>query len=188
VKRAIFFDRDGTLIEDVPHLADPARVRLLPGAAAALRALRARGFGCVLVSNQSAIGRGLLRLAELARVQRRLDELLAAEGAVLDGWYFSAEIMKGHDRYVVEHPDRKPGPGMLLRAAREHDIALGQSWMVGDAISDTLAGRHARCQRTVLVRGGLSEAAEETHPSVDHVVSDLGGVVGLVDAARAAQP
>jgi D-glycero-D-manno-heptose 1,7-bisphosphate phosphatase len=137
---AAFLDRDGTIIYDEDYLADPARVRLVPGAADALRALRRRGMLLVIVSNQSGVARGLIRADELAAVHARLEAVLRAEGIVLDGAY-----------HCLHGPDdgcacRKPRPGMLLRAAEEHAIDLASSWMIGDKPSDVEAGRAAGCR------------------------------------------
>ena len=147
---AVFLDRDGTVIEHVHYLSDPARVRLLPGAAEALRRLRRAGFARVLVTNQSAIGRGMLTEDRLEEIHAELERQLAASGATLDGIYYCPDAPSGDDRTVVEHSDRKPGPGMLLRAADELGLDLDASWMVGDMISDVLAGHNAGC-RSILV-------------------------------------
>jgi len=157
VRPAVFLDRDGTLIEHVPYLSDPALVRLLPGAAEALVRLRRAGFACVLVTNQSAIGRGMLTVERLEEIHAELDRQLAARGAALDAVYYCPVAPDGDDRSVVECPDRKPGPGMLLRAAAERKLDLAASWMVGDLISDVLAGLNAGC-RSILVHSGQTMA------------------------------
>lgn len=151
---AVFLDRDGTLIEDTHYLVDPRHVRLLRGAAEALRRLQAAGFACVVVTNQSAIARGMLTEDGLRRVHEELSRQLAERGTALDGFYYCPEAPGADDPTVVEHPDRKPGPGMLLRAAAELGLDLGASWMIGDAISDALAGRNAGCRGSILVRTG----------------------------------
>lgn len=153
-RSAIFFDRDGTLIVDVPYLADPARVRLLPGAAEALRLARAAGWACVLVTNQSAIGRGIVTTERLHEIHAAMVRQLDEAGAALDAIYFCPEAPRGDDKSCVEHPDRKPGPGMLQRAARELNLDLARSWIVGDQISDVLAGKNAGCHGGMLVRTG----------------------------------
>ena len=123
---AVFLDRDGTVIEHVHYLSDPALVRLLPGAAEALRRLRRAGFARVLVTNQSAIGRGMLTVERLDQIHAEMDRQLAASGATLDGIYYCPDAPAGDDRTVVEHSDRKPGPGMLLRAADESGAGPGR--------------------------------------------------------------
>jgi D,D-heptose 1,7-bisphosphate phosphatase len=156
---AVFLDRDGTLIEHVPYLSDPELVRLLPGAAEALKRLRRAGFARVLVTNQSAIGRGMLTEDRLAQIHIELYRQLAAAGATLDGTYYCPNAPAGDDRTVVECQDRKPGPGMLRRAAADLNLELSRSWMVGDLISDVLAGLNAGC-RSILVQSGQSSPAD----------------------------
>lgn len=153
-RRAVFLDRDGTLIEHVHYLSDPRDVRLLPGAAEALRRFRGAGFACVVVTNQSAIGRGMLTEARLREIHDEMSRQLAAEGVAVDAIYFCPEVPAGDDRAAVEHGDRKPGPGMLIRAAGEMGLDLASSWMVGDMISDVLAGINAGCRGSILVRTG----------------------------------
>jgi D-glycero-D-manno-heptose 1,7-bisphosphate phosphatase len=138
-RRAVFLDRDGSLIEDSGYPRDPDRVHLLPGVAETLRELEHRGFLLILVSNQSGIGRGLVTPAEAAAVHARLVELLARAGARLHAAY-----------YCPHTPDegclcRKPAPGMLLQAAKEWDIDLSRSFFVGDKPSDIEAGKATGC-------------------------------------------
>ena len=130
--RAVFLDRDGTIVEDPGFLHEPAKVRLLPGAAEAIRRLNQAGWLVVTVSNQSGIARGLYDAAAYAAVQRRLVELLAQHGAHLDGAYF-----------CPHHPDvsgpcdcRKPGVRLFRDAAAALDLDLTGSYWVGDRVSD----------------------------------------------------
>jgi histidinol-phosphate phosphatase family protein len=156
---AIFLDRDGTLIEHVHYLCDPALVQLLPGAAEALKRFRRAGFARVLVTNQSAIGRGMLTEERLDQIHTEMNRQLAAHGATIDAVYHCPDAPAGDDRTVVENPDRKPGPGMLLRAAVDLKLDLGNSWMVGDLISDVLAGQNAGC-RSILLESGQTTSGE----------------------------
>lgn len=166
--RAVFLDRDQTLIHDPGYLADPAAVRLLPGVGAGLRRMAAAGYKLVVVTNQAAIARGLLTEAGLAEIHARLRALLRAEGVELDAIYYCPYHPEGTVApYNAEHPERKPSPGMLLRAARELDLDLAQSWMVGDAPRDVEAGRRAGC-RTILVAQRSSEPAPD-EPQPDFV-------------------
>ncbi len=157
--RAVFLDRDGTINElvyyqdhgvvDSPFL--PSQVKLMPGAARAMKLLKKKGFLLVMASNQPGVAKGSMGRKAFAAIDRRLDSLLAREGAAFDAKY-----------YCLHHPDaklpayrkkcgcRKPGPGMLLAAAKEHGIDLKRSYMAGDGINDVLAGRAAGC-RTVFV-------------------------------------
>lgn len=158
---AVFLDRDDTLVVDVPYLTDPAGLRILPGATRALVDLRRAGFALVLATNQSAVGRGLLSEEGLRVIHDELERLLAAEGASLDAIYHCPHAPSGTG---VEHPDRKPAPGMLLRAAEDLGLDLSRSWMVGDKISDVLAGLAAGC-RGILV--GPNARLDELPESAD---------------------
>ena len=154
---AVFLDRDGTLIELVHHLTDPGDVALIPGAGAAVKALRAAGFKAVIVTNQSVIGRGLLTEAGLDKVHDRMRALLARHDTGIDGIYFCPLKPAQKDPTVIEDQMRKPGPGMLLRAAEEMGLDLARSWMVGDTLSDMHAGKNAGC-KSLLVETGYGKA------------------------------
>jgi D-glycero-D-manno-heptose 1,7-bisphosphate phosphatase len=167
-RRAVFLDRDGTLIEDRDYLADPAGVALLPGAAEAVRRLNEGGWMVVLATNQSGIGRGRFGEEDYAAVHRRLCELLAAAGARLDGEY--------HCPLAPGDPDparmRKPGAGMFLRAASEHGIDLARSWLVGDRVRDVLPARELGA-RGLLVRSPQTEVDEAARLGIEMVDSLL---------------
>jgi histidinol-phosphate phosphatase family protein len=145
---ALFIDRDGTLIEDVPYNADPARVVLVPGAATAIGSLSAAGYVPIVISNQSGIGRGLFGSAALAPMERRINGLLAAEGASIAAFYYCPHAPA--DGCAC----RKPQPDMIERAAREHDVDLAGSWMIGDLLDDVEAGKRAGCRTILLDNGG----------------------------------
>jgi D-glycero-D-manno-heptose 1,7-bisphosphate phosphatase len=162
----------------VHYLSDPALVRLIPGAAEAIRDLRAAGFACVVVTNQSAVGRGLLSLERMLEVQAEVDRQLARAGAQLDGFYYCTAVpVRDDDRVSQDHPERKPSPGMLLRAASELGLEIAQSWMVGDMISDVLAGQNAGCVGTIFLTCGQGGVWE---------LETLEGAVVLPDLAAAA--
>lgn len=152
-RAGVFIDRDGTLIEHVHYLSDPAQVRLLPGAAEALRRLRRHGFACVLVTNQSAVGRGWITVERLHEINDEMNRQLAEHGAALDAIYFCPDVPSGDGAPASENSRRKPGPGMLLQGAAELGLDLSGSWMVGDLLSDVLAGLNAGC-RSILVESG----------------------------------
>ncbi len=158
-RKAAFLDRDGTIIELVHHLTDPADVQLIDGAGQAIRRLRDAGWKVIVITNQSVIGRGKLTEAGLADVHKVMAAQLAAHGAQVDGLYFCPLAPAQKDQRVIEDPMRKPGPGMLLEAARDHGLALARSWMVGDSLSDMLAGRNAGC-RSLVVRTGYGNRVE----------------------------
>jgi histidinol-phosphate phosphatase family protein len=163
---AVFLDRDGTLIEHVHYLADPALVRLIPGVAEGLIRLSRAGYRRVVVTNQSAIARGILTEERLEEIHAEMERQLAAAGASVDAIYFCPDGPASNDRTVIDNPNRKPGPGMLLQATRDLGLDLPRSWMVGDMISDALAGFNAGC-RSILVQTGQGSqdeaAALESH-------------------------
>lgn len=152
--RAVFLDKDGTLIDDVPHNADPDRIRLSAGAGEALHLLRTLGYRLIVVSNQPGIARGLIPEPAMAAVRRRIDELLASHDVALDGFYYCPHWPHGRlSRHAFACDCRKPRPGLLHRAAAEHGIDAAHSWMVGDILDDVEAGRRAGC-RTLLIDNG----------------------------------
>ena len=184
---AVFLDRDGTIIEHVHYLADPAKVRLLPGAAGAMKRLREAGYALVVVTNQSAIGRGAITLDQYHAVDAEMARQLEAEGVETDGVYFCPEVPpEGAGREAITHGDRKPGPGMLLRAAGEHGLDPAASWMIGDMISDVRAGINAGCRGSILVRTGHGlDPAEIRENDGYEVVPDLSAAAGRILGVKA---
>lgn len=155
-RRAVFIDRDGTLIELIPYLHDPASLRLLPGAAAALRRLGTAGFLRVLVTNQSGVARGYYGIDDVDRVHARLLELLRAEGADLE----AIEVCPHHPEYGSACDCRKPAPGMIGRASARLTIDTRSSWVVGDRWEDLEAGRPLGCRGILVMTGyGREQAA-----------------------------
>lgn len=179
LRPAVFLDRDGTIIREVHYISRAEQVEILAGAAEAISLLRAAGYLCVVVSNQSGVGRGKLTEADMRLVQAEVEKQLASRGATLDGVYFCTvppppETDTAPDRRTrVDHPDRKPGPGMLLWAAKELNIDLKKSWMVGDMLSDVLAGKNAGVLGTIHVRTGHGATQPEASKSADHVADNL---------------
>ncbi|MBA3541531.1 MAG: HAD family hydrolase [Deltaproteobacteria bacterium] len=156
MNRALFLDRDGTLIVDVGYPRDPAEVALLPGAADTLRSL-ANDWTLVIVSNQSGIARGLITPEQANAVHDRVLAAFAAEGVAFAGVY-----------YCPHAPDagcacRKPAPGLLLDAARELDLDLAASIMIGDKISDVAAGVAAGCGQSIRFGPHTQALEDDTH-------------------------
>lgn len=177
---AVFFDRDGTLINDPGYLNHPDQVQLLEGAAEALRELHGLGYKTVVVSNQSGVARGIVTEEMLEKIHERLRELLAAKGATLDKVYYCPYHPDGVlEQYRKDSDWRKPKPGMLLAAAREMEIDLAKSWMIGDAERDIEAGRSAGC-RTILVSTARSEYGYPEKSRPDHVAVNMREAVNIV--------
>ncbi len=146
--RAVFLDRDGTLIVDRGYLDNVAGVELLPGVGEALARLAAAGFLLVVVSNQSGVGRGYFEYSMVEAQHRRLQELLAMHGVRLAAGKYCPHAPDQHC------PCRKPKPQMLIEAAAELEIDLSASWMIGDKASDVEAGQAATCQTILLGQPG----------------------------------
>ncbi len=157
-RRAVFLDRDGTIIEDVAYLRDKDQVHLLPGAADAIKRLNGTGFLAIVVTNQSGIARGLLSRNDYQMSERRVDELLAQEGAKLDAHYFCPHLPE----LTGPCDCRKPGALLYRQAAEQFHIDLGRSWWVGDRMRDVLPA-DALGGRGILVLSGAggSEATDE---------------------------
>jgi D,D-heptose 1,7-bisphosphate phosphatase len=150
-EKAVFLDRDNTLIEDPGYIKDADQVKLLDGVPEALVELKALGYKLVVVSNQSAVARGIVTEQVLDEIHDRLQELLAEKGATLDRIYYCPYHPDGViAKYRKESDWRKPSPGMLLAAAEQMDIDLGQSWMIGNSDSDIEAGSRAGCKTILL--------------------------------------
>ena len=157
MKPACFLDRDGVIVEDIGYLSDPEDLVVFAGAGEAIRGLNEQGVPVVVVTNQAGVGRGYFEEGRLVDIHARLDEILAADGAHIDRYYYCPHhptAAKGE--YLIDCQSRKPNPGMLLRASRELDLQLDRSFLIGDKGSDLLAGQRAGCT-TVLVRTGYGE-------------------------------
>ncbi len=153
--KAVFLDRDGTLIEDKNYLSRPEEVVIYPEAAGALKRLRTASYRLFLVSNQSGVGRGFFTLADVERVHRHLASLLAAEGAFLDKIYVAPEAPDKPSR------GRKPSPQFLFDARDEFGLDLAGSYMVGDKLIDLECGWNAGVNRSILVRTGYGAETEQ---------------------------
>ena len=164
---ALFLDRDGVLNEEVGYLIRPEDVRWVPGLFPLLRTARRLGYRLVVVTNQSGIARQLYSEAEFHELMRWMATQLAREGITLDAVYFCPyHPEQGVGDLRREHPDRKPGPGMLLRAARDLQLDLARSLIVGDRCSDLAAGRTAGLRELFLLRGTESAPCPGAYRSI----------------------
>ncbi len=147
MSRALFLDRDGTLIVDGVYLADPARVELIPSAPEALREARALGYRLFLFTNQSGIGRGFHTIADTHRVNARLEQLLGLPHPAFDDICIAPEAP---DQPVIY---RKPSPRFILEKIAEYDLDPAQCWMVGDSAADIGAGLAANIKAAAVRTG-----------------------------------
>lgn len=160
---AVFADRDGTLIEEVGYLTELERLRLLPGVGAAVARLNAADIPLVVITNQSAVARGLVHHTFVDAAARRLATLLAAEGAHLDGHYFCPHHPEGQSPFDIVCNCRKPGHALIERACEELDIAPAGAVMIGDKVSDLNTGAVLGLV-PVLVRTGYGRETERHLP------------------------
>ena len=189
-RRAVFLDKDGTLVEDVPYNVDPGLIRMTPGVAEGLARLRDEGFALFVVSNQSGVARGYFPESALGPVEQELRRLLAESGVPMDGFYYCPHHPDGVvEGYAMPCDCRKPQPGMILRAAREHGLDLGRSWFVGDILDDVEAGRAAGCRTVLIDNGNETEWVLTPARRPDFVVTDLREAARrIIDADRAEDP
>jgi len=153
--KAVFLDRDGVITEDPPHYAHRVdQVKIIPGSGEAIRLLNQHDYKVIVVSNQSGVAKGYYQEDDVWKFNAEMKRQLSLEGAHIDAIY-----------YCPHHPDatvnqfresctcRKPQPGMLIRAAKEHRINLDASFMIGDKFSDILAGKSAHCKSIFVLTG-----------------------------------
>jgi D-glycero-D-manno-heptose 1,7-bisphosphate phosphatase len=183
MKPAVFLDRDGTLIEESGYLDRLDRLTFYPYSVDAVRLLNRAGWPVIVVSNQSGIGRGLVREAFVAEAHAHIAERLGAAGAWIDGFYYCPHHPEAAaPEYRSRCDCRKPAPGMLLAAASAHDLDLARSVVVGDRWDDVATARAAGAQG-VLVRTGYglrAEAAARPGLQADAVVDNLPAAVAWI--------
>jgi D-glycero-D-manno-heptose 1,7-bisphosphate phosphatase len=173
-RRFVLLDRDGTIIIERHYLSDPHQIEFLPGAVTGLRHMLGMGLGLVVVTNQSAVGRGFFDEAHLNLIHRRLYELLEAEGVHLEKIYFCPHTPED-DCFC-----RKPRPGLIERAAKELDFDLQASFVIGDKPADIELGRQVRAT-TFLVRTGYgAQLVDDPAVNPDYVADDLSAAAQMI--------
>jgi histidinol-phosphate phosphatase family protein len=177
-RRAVFLDKDGTLVMDVPYNVDPARLRFTPRALEGLLALDRAGYALVVVTNQSGLAAGRFSRAEFGRLQRALEQRLRDEAGITLAGFYTCPHAPGPSP-ALGCLCRKPAPGMLRQAALVHGLELGRSWMVGDILDDVEAGHRAGCRTVLLDVGNETVWRRSPLREPDHRVRDL------LEAARA---
>ena len=174
MKAAIFIDKDGTLIHDLPYNTDPLNLQLREEAGTALRALQNAGYELILVSNQAGVALGHFEESALDAVWQALREQLRRYAVQLSAVYYCPHHPAGRvPRYALACDCRKPRPGLLRRAARERDIDLARSWMIGDILDDIEAGRRAGCRTALLDVGSETQWRRGALRTPHYVASSL---------------
>lgn len=176
-KRAVFLDRDGTLNEEVGYLNSMEKLRILPGAIEAVRLWNHHNLLTIVITNQSGIARGYFDEAFVEALHEKMRQLFLAEGAVLNAFYYCPHHPEGLGKYQLRCSCRKPEPGLLEMAAKEWEVDLTRSWMIGDMAKDVIAGKRAGC-KGILVQTGNPVLKETFEVPPDYIAKDL------LDAAK----
>jgi histidinol-phosphate phosphatase family protein len=171
---AIFLDKDGTLIEDIPYNVDPDRITFTQGAIAALKLLS--DYPLIVISNQSGVARGYFPESALIPVMQKIHSMLNEIGVELCDFYYCP--------HLAHCNCRKPKPGMLHQAALDHDIDLSQSWFIGDILNDVAAGRAAGCRTILIDNGNETEWQLQSDRLPHHIVSNLHEAAQIILAIR----
>ncbi len=173
--KAVFLDKDGTIIKDVPYNVNPDLITLQPGAIEGLQIMQQAGYKLIVVSNQAGVARGHFMEADLPAVWQKLAELVSETGIIITDFYYCPNHPEGTVApYNMACNFRKPMPGMLLQAAQEYDIDLRQSWMVGDILNDVEAGKRAGCRSILIDNGGETEwLKHNAYREPDFIAADL---------------
>lgn len=173
-RKAIFLDKDGTLIPNIPYNIDPEQISLMPGAASALMRLQTQGYIFVVISNQAGVAKGLFQESDLLGVKQKVESLLYSEGIELSGFYYCPHHPDGLvAEYRLNCGCRKPNDGMIRTAACELSIDLERSWMIGDILNDVEAGNRAGCRSILLNHGNETEWVDGPFRKPDFVAADL---------------
>jgi D-glycero-D-manno-heptose 1,7-bisphosphate phosphatase len=158
MKKAVFIDKDGTLIKNIPYNIDPGKIEFEADAIASLQMLQACGYQLILVSNQPGIALAYFSEEDVKELFKYLEYRLQLQGVQLNSYYYCPHYAHGVlEPYAKACYCRKPMPGMLLKAAMELDIDLELSWMIGDILDDTEAGNRAGCKTILLNNGNETE-------------------------------
>jgi len=173
-RRFVVLDRDGTIIAERHYLSAPQELELIPGAASALRQLRGEGLGLVLVTNQSAIGRGFFDHSRLDAIHKQLRHLLQKDGVDLDGIYVCPHVPED------DCPCRKPKTGLLDLASRELNFDVRSSFVVGDKPCDIELGRRAGATTLLVLTGYGVQVFREKSTTADYTVADLGEAAQII--------
>jgi mannose-1-phosphate guanylyltransferase/phosphomannomutase len=178
---AVFLDRDGTIIRQVELLHKKSDVKLISGAASAIKAFNDLGYLTVVVTNQPVVARGIIGPKEVDEIHALLIDRLGKQGAKIDAIYFCPHHPQANvKKYRMKCKCRKPEIGMILDAAKKYNIDLKKSWMVGDSTRDTLAGNNAKLKTILVKTGHGGEDVWQFEGKPDFVVKDLGAAAKII--------
>lgn len=172
--RAIFLDKDGTLIPNIPYNVDASRIELEENVVEGLQLFQSYGYRLVVISNQDGIARGYFTSEAFDKVKERIVNICLALGIYLDGFYYCPHHPDGSvEDYSSDCDCRKPKPGLLLQAAGDMDIDLPNSWMIGDILNDVEAGNRAGCKSILIDNGNETEWAKSPEREPEYQAKDL---------------
>jgi len=177
MSRAIFLDRDGTLIRDKGYICFFDEVEIFPFSIQAVRMMNDCGFRVIVITNQSAIGRGICTESQVETIHRNLTEYFKLNSAVIDAFYYSPYMEDAKlPEFRKRDQSRKPEPGMILQAARDFKIDLSESYMIGDSSRDIIAGHRSGCKSILVLSGNgpqTRQELEEQNMKPDLIADDL---------------
>ncbi|MBK9293054.1 MAG: HAD family hydrolase [Oligoflexia bacterium] len=171
MKKAVFLDRDGTIIRDMVYLNDPAKIEIFPESYEAIRLLNEHGYIIIVATNQSGVARGIVKESVLKEINQIIADKLKEQNAIITDTYYAPDAVDSGSF------NRKPEPGMLLEAAKKYEIDLKNSWMVGDRMTDVEAGLRAGC-KSILLQNETTPAIDEGFGRPEIIAKDL------LDAAK----
>jgi D-glycero-D-manno-heptose 1,7-bisphosphate phosphatase len=173
MQRAVFLDRDGTIVEDIGYLHEREKIRFLPGAISAIKLLNQNHLNVIVITNQAGVARGFYTEETVTALHKYILDTLAEQDAVIDAFYYCPHHIEGIvEKYRKACYCRKPNPGMIEKAANDLNIDLKESFVIGDNIKDIEAGQRAGC-RTILLAGKPSVDARDSLFKPHYVASDL---------------
>jgi|SRR5690606_8436255 len=174
MRKAVFLDKDGTLIPDIPYNVDPALIQIQKNAVQGLRELQSRGYLLIIISNQSGVAQGRFSEHALNSVKEKLIELLGKEQIQLDGFYYCPHHPEGTVQgYNIECGCRKPNAGLILKAAADLRVNLTESWMIGDILNDVEAGNRAGCRTVLIDNNNETEWYMNEYRKPDFIVKNI---------------
>lgn len=174
MNRAVFIDKDGTLINDIPFNVKPDLIEFKEHAFESLRMLQQAGYRIIVISNQPGISLGYFTEGELKKAEEKIKDLLAANEVHLDGFYCCPHSENENCQC------RKPKPGLILRAAMQHGIALSRSWMIGDILNDVEAGNRSFCKSILIDNGNESEWEWNPYRKPDFIAKNLKAAAEII--------
>lgn len=183
MNKAIFLDKDGTVVKNIPYNVDVKKIMLLPFVGEGLRMLSSLGYQLIIFSNQSGVARGYFDERDLQKSYKKLTELLKPYGVSLDGFYYCPHHPEGKiAKYTKKCRCRKPSPELLYRASKTHRIDLSKSFVIGDILDDCEAGKRAGCQTILIDNGNETEWRIGSERIPDVIVRNFFKAVKIINS------